>query len=45
MNNHARVADGGQLEKLVKTDMTCWSIFPTAVTIFKESRSFNQMMR
>ncbi len=45
MNNQTRATDGGQLEKLVKTDMTCWSIFPTAVTILQEPRSFNQMMR
>ncbi|MGC2668992.1 MAG: hypothetical protein WA220_07400 [Candidatus Nitrosopolaris sp.] len=45
MNNQARVTDGGQLEKLVKTDITCWSIFPTAITIPKELGSFNQMMR
>ena len=45
MNHQARATDGGQLEKLVKTDITCWSIFPTAVTISKEPISFNQMMR
>lgn len=45
MNNQARVTDGGQLEKLVKMDMTCWSIFHTVVTISKEHISFNQMMR
>ena len=45
MNYQARVTDGGQLEKLVKTDITCWSIFPTAITIPKELGSFNQMMK
>jgi len=42
MNNQARATDGGQFKKLVKMDITCWS---TAVTISKEPRSFNQMMR